>query len=60
MCIPFSGMDNSKEWRLMFGLGGILPAVVIILVCTVMPETPRWLVAKGRHDEAKHQIGRAA
>lgn len=46
-------MDNSKEWRLMFGLGGILPAVMIILVCTVMPETPRWLVAKGRHDEAK-------
>lgn len=46
-------MDDDKEWRVMFLLGGILPLVMIVLVLTVMPESPRWLVAKNRVHEAK-------
>lgn len=37
----------------MFILGAILPVVMIVLVLTVMPESPRWLVQKNRYEEAK-------
>jgi len=39
-------------WRWMVGLGA-LPAAIQCLVMLVMPETPRWLVQVGRHDEAR-------
>ena len=51
--ILFYDMDDSMEWRVMFLTGAILPIVMIILVKTVMPESPRWLVDKGREDEAQ-------
>ena len=37
----------------MFAMGAILPTILMILVFTVMPESPRWLVQKERYDEAK-------
>jgi len=37
----------------MFSLGLILPVAMIFLVLFVMPESPRWLVAKGRIDDAR-------
>jgi len=46
-------LDNGREWRVMFLLGTIMPIIMIILVFTVMPESPRWLVSKGRKYEAK-------
>ena len=39
-------------WRWIVGLGAV-PAIVQILVMLTMPETPRWLVKVGRHDEAR-------
>jgi MFS family permease len=36
----------------MFLLGAILPVVMILVVFFVMPESPRWLVAKGRETDA--------
>jgi MFS family permease len=41
------------EWRAMFLFGGILPLVMIVLALTVMPESPRWLIANNRVHEAK-------
>jgi len=40
------------NWRLMFGLA-IIPAVLMIAGVFLMPESPRWLVTKGRIEEAK-------
>ena len=36
--------------------GGLLPVVMLLLVAFVMPESPRWLVQKGRSEEAKRVI----
>lgn len=38
-------------WRWMFGLG-VVPALALIVGMFVLPETPRWLVNKGRNDDA--------
>ena len=46
-------VKDSTQWRLMLLLGAIMPSVMIFLVYTVMPESPRWLVGQGREDEAK-------
>ena len=37
----------------MFAMGTILPFVLTLLVFTVMPESPRWLVQKERYNVAK-------
>lgn len=52
-------LDSGTEWRVMLSLGCIMPAVMILLVSAgVMPESPRWLVANQRHDEAREILSR--
>ncbi len=41
----------ATSWRYMFGLGGVL-ALVVLAFRRRIPESPRWLVARGRADEA--------
>jgi len=50
--LVFSSLSSNEAWRYMIGVGAILPTVLIILVCFVMPESPRWLVAKNRDEDA--------
>ncbi|XVF88525.1 hypothetical protein PTKIN_Ptkin19aG0057300 [Pterospermum kingtungense] len=50
-----SGLPQNINWRLMLGLAAI-PAVAIGFGVTAMPESPRWLVMKGRTDEAKRVL----
>jgi MFS family permease len=50
---PFYDVDDNLEWRLMFLMGCILPIVLIVVSQFVMAESPRWLVSKGRDEEAK-------
>lgn len=51
--LVFYGLDDNLQWRLMFVLGCFLPIVMIIVVNTIMPESPRYLVLKGKEEEAK-------
>ena len=51
--IVFYELDDNLEWRLMFAMGCILPVVLIFVSQFVMAESPRWLVSKGRIEEAK-------
>jgi len=51
--IVFNDFDDNLEWRLMFAMGAILPFVLILVSEFLMAESPRWLVSKERHEEAK-------
>lgn len=44
--------DDAGAWRLMLGLGG-LPPLILLAVVHGLPESPRWLVARSRAAEAR-------
>jgi sugar porter (SP) family MFS transporter len=46
----FAGVGPSN-WRWMFAAGA-LPAIIFFLLLVRVPESPRWLVKKGREEEA--------
>ena len=45
------------NWRLMFGFG-VIPAVILFFGMLCLPKSPRWLVLKGRIDEARKTLQR--
>jgi putative MFS transporter len=44
-------------WQIMFLIGGI-PGLFIVLMLLRLPESPRWLIGKGRFAEAEAVVGR--
>ena len=43
---------NLESWRWMFAIGAI-PALILLVGMFLLPETPRWLISKGRWQEGK-------
>lgn len=51
------GGPESGAWRVMLG-APVVPAFVFYVLTLGMPESPRWLVARGRRDEAERVFQR--
>jgi len=52
----FSRFPPAHAWRGMFLSGTVMPMIMLVLVKWVMPESPRWLVMKGRLKEAEEVL----
>jgi MFS transporter, SP family, galactose:H+ symporter len=46
---------NGNQWRVMLGISAI-PAVLLILAILPLPDSPRWYVKMGRHDDARDAL----
>jgi sugar porter (SP) family MFS transporter len=51
------GADHPNTWRWMFGVMTV-PAVAFLLTALLIPESPRWLVKRGRRAQAEAVLGR--
>lgn len=56
-CLVDYACCPSESWRWMLGLGA-LPAALIIFGLWYLPESPRWLMTKARHSEARAVLTR--
>ncbi len=56
--LALSGLSDAINWRIMLGLAAV-PAVLLIPALLRLPETPRYLVLKGRFDEARASLARS-
>merc|ERR1719440_2713478 len=55
ICNSRAGPDS---WRLMLSFGAVLPAFILFGACFILLESPRWLAAKGRMQEADEVLSR--
>ncbi len=55
--LALGGLSGSLNWRLMLGLAAV-PALLLIPALLRLPETARWLMLKGRVDEARASLRR--
>jgi len=53
--LALSGLGDSVNWRIMLGLAAV-PAVLLLPALLRLPETARWLVLKGRIEEARASL----
>ncbi|XP_057511909.1 monosaccharide-sensing protein 2-like [Actinidia eriantha] len=58
-CMVFGmSLMNSPSWRLMLGVLSLPSLLYFVLTIFYLPESPRWLVSKGRMLEAKQVLQR--
>lgn len=50
-------LDNSGQWRIPFALQ-LVPAAVLVTFLFFVPESPRWLLLRDRHEEALESLRR--
>src|SRR4051794_16972524 len=53
----FENVGKDTAWRLGFVIGPVL-GIAVLFVRRHLPESPRWLMMKGREQEAEEQIAR--
>jgi len=51
------GADHPAAWRWMLGVLAV-PSLVFLVLAFLIPESPRWLVKRGRRDEARAALVR--
>ena len=57
-CIFFFSLPEDYSWRVMIGFQ-LPPCIVVLCVLfSVLPESPRWLISKGREQEAREILSR--
>ena len=52
IALPLAAWFGGDSWRWMFGLAAV-PALLILLGRRMLPESPRWLMNRGRIEEAR-------
>ncbi|KAL2895226.1 Monosaccharide-sensing protein 2 [Bienertia sinuspersici] len=58
-CLIFAmSLKASPSWRIMLGVLGIPSVFYLLFAIFYLPESPRWLVSKGRMSEAKTVLKR--
>jgi len=55
--VGYAFADSENGWRLMFW-AGFVPAAILFIGMFFVPESPRWLVSKGRTEEARAVLTR--
>ncbi|QEH42552.1 sugar porter family MFS transporter [Chitinophaga sp. XS-30] len=56
--VNYTLADKGDEaWRWMFGLGAV-PSLLFLLGVAWLPESPRWLIGRGRTEEAERTLRR--
>lgn len=53
--LAFADEANPFSWRWMFYVG-VFPAIILFVGMIFMPETPRWLLSKGRKKEGEEVL----
>ena len=53
----FADNNNLECWRPMLYVG-VIPALILFTGMFFLPETPRWLMSKGREEESRKVLGR--
>ena len=48
---------GADPWRLKLGIAAV-PALIFVAMMYTIPQSPRWLAQRGRHDEAKESLAR--
>ena len=47
----------TETWRAMFA-SELIPGLLFLLLAVMLPESPRWLIKAGRHEQARKVLGR--
>lgn len=56
MTLAFSSFNTETQWRFPLGIQ-LLFCVIILVMVPILPESPRWLLARRREIDAKHVLG---